>query len=131
MILLFSGYWQKAEVITSSLTISLEEFQQELNQQELELFHKLPGQFGLYFQPQCMPFPDRNQWKSNATRYKESVNLMNCVGSIDDKHIRVRSFDDLPSTNYNYENYFSQVSLACADADGLFIRIEVGTWKQL
>ncbi|XP_046662301.1 protein ANTAGONIST OF LIKE HETEROCHROMATIN PROTEIN 1-like [Homalodisca vitripennis] len=77
-------------------------------------------------QPLFMPVPDRNQWETIAERYEELWNLPNCLGSIDGKHIRIRSFDHSGSNYYNYKHFFSTVLMACADADGTFISIDVG-----
>lgn len=77
-------------------------------------------------QPLFMPVPDITQWEIIAKRYEELWNLPNCIGSIDGKHIRIRSFDHSGSNNYNYKNFFSTVLMASADADGLFISIDIG-----
>ncbi|KAJ8874169.1 hypothetical protein PR048_025011, partial [Dryococelus australis] len=53
-------------------------------------------------------------------------NVPNCIGSVDGKHIRIRSYDYSGSNNFNYVYYFSTVLMAPADADALFVTIDVG-----
>lgn len=77
-------------------------------------------------QPQFLPVPDNEMWKDVAERYQELWKVPNCIGSIDGKHIRVKKFANTGSRNFNYKGYFSVQLLACADADGCFITIDVG-----
>jgi len=48
------------------------------------------------------------------------------LGSIDDKHIRIKKFGNTGSRNFNYKGYFSVQLMACADADGCLIRRDLG-----
>lgn len=73
-----------------------------------------------------MPTPDEGIWKHTAQRYSEICNLPNCMGSCDGKHIRIKCFRNTGSRNINYKGFFSIVLMAVADADGMFIVIDVG-----
>jgi hypothetical protein len=73
-----------------------------------------------------MPVPTQQKWREVSQRYQELWNLPNCMGAIDGKHIRVKCPPNSGSYFYNYKGYFSIVLLACADADGLFLTIDVG-----
>ncbi|KAJ8883811.1 hypothetical protein PR048_015666 [Dryococelus australis] len=79
-------------------------------------------------QPHLMPVPDEGQWKGIARRYYELWNVPNCIGSVDGKHIRIRSYDHSGSNNFNCLHYFSTVLMASADADALFVTIDLGRW---
>lgn len=77
-------------------------------------------------QPLFMPVPTETVWKLTAQRYYELWDLPNCIGSIDGKHCRIKKFYKTGSHYYNYKSFFSIVLMACANADGLFITIDVG-----
>lgn len=75
-----------------------------------------------------MPVPSEELWLKTAKRYWELWNLPNCVGSVDGKHIRIKSPAKSGSAYFNYKGYFSIVLLAVADADGLFLSIDIGEY---
>lgn len=75
-----------------------------------------------------MPIPDERKWKAVANRYYQLWNLPNCLGSLDGKHIRIKKFRKTGSQNFNYKGYFSVVLMALADADGMYISIDVGDY---
>lgn len=79
-------------------------------------------------QPKYLPTPTRQRWLEAANRYWELWNLPNCVGSVDGKHIRIRSPSKSGSQFINYKGYFSIVLMAVADADGRFLTIDVGEY---
>lgn len=79
-------------------------------------------------QLQYMPAPDEVKWITIANRYNELWNIPNCIGSIDGKHIRIKKFRKTGSQNYNYKDFFSVVLMATADADGMFLTIDVGDY---
>lgn len=75
-----------------------------------------------------MPVPDAAKWKTVANRYYELWNIPNCLGAIDGKHIRIKKFRNTGSQNFNYKGYFSVVLMAVADADGMFVTVDVGDY---
>lgn len=79
-------------------------------------------------QPEYMPVPSEELWLKTAKRYWELWNLPNCIGSIDGKHIRIKSPAKSGSAYFNYKGYFSIVLLAVADADGLFLSVDIGEY---
>lgn len=79
-------------------------------------------------QPRFLPIPTEQHWKEVADRYYELWNLPHCVGSVDGKHIRIKAPPKSGSAFYNYKHFFSIVLLATADADGLFLTIDVGEY---
>ena len=52
--------------------------------------------------------------------------MPNCIGSVDGKHIRIKAPPRSGSSFINYKRFFSIALLAVADADGLFVTIDVG-----
>lgn len=79
-------------------------------------------------QPEYMPVPTEERWLNVSDRYWELWNLPNCVGSLDGKHIRIKAPPKSGSAFYNYKGYFSVVLLAVADADGIFLSVNVGEY---
>lgn len=79
-------------------------------------------------QPEYMSIPTKECWSKVANRYWELWNLPNCVGSLDGKHIRIKAPPKSGSAFYNYKGFFSVVLLAVADADGVFLSVDVGEY---
>lgn len=77
-------------------------------------------------QPTYLPVPSLELWKNIAARYDLLWQLPHCLGSIDGKHIRIKKFNNTGSRNFNYKGFFSIQLLACADADGCFITMDIG-----
>ncbi|KAJ8939084.1 hypothetical protein NQ314_011238 [Rhamnusium bicolor] len=75
-----------------------------------------------------MPVPDEAKWNAVANRYYKLWNIPNCIGVIDGEHIRIKKLCKTGSQNFSYKGYFSVVSMALADADGMFITIDVGNY---
>nr|CAI5822765.1 unnamed protein product [Callosobruchus analis] len=63
-----------------------------------------------------------------AENYYRRTNFPNCIGSVDEKHIRLISPLHSGSAFYNYKNYYSVVLLAVVDSDCGFIAIDVGAY---
>jgi hypothetical protein len=61
-----------------------------------------------------------------AERYTDLWNLLNCIGSIGEKHICIKCFPKTGSLYFNYKGYFLVILLACADTDALFTTVHVG-----
>lgn len=79
-------------------------------------------------QPEYMKLPSVEKWKDISERFHELWNMPNCLGSLDGKHVRIKSPDKSGSAFFNYKGYFSIVLMACADADGLFTFVSVGDY---
>ncbi|XP_029343761.1 uncharacterized protein LOC115033804 [Acyrthosiphon pisum] len=77
-------------------------------------------------QPTYLPVPSLELWKNIAARYNLLWQLPHCLGSINGKHIRIKKFNNTGSRNFNYKGFFSIQLLACADADGCFITVDIG-----
>lgn len=75
-----------------------------------------------------MPTPTTVKWIEIANRYYTLWNLPNCVGSVDGKHIKIKAPPNSGSSFVNYKGFFSVVLLAVADADGLFVTVDVGEY---
>ncbi|CAH2004839.1 unnamed protein product [Acanthoscelides obtectus] len=79
-------------------------------------------------QPKYMPVPTTAKWMQIADRFHSLWNLPNCIGSIDGKHIRIQAPPRSGSAYINYKGFFSTVLLAVADADGMFVTVDVGEY---
>lgn len=77
-------------------------------------------------QPSYMPTPNCNMWQNVAQRFQQLWSFPHCLGAIDGKHVRIKKFNNAGSRNINYKGYHSVQLLACSDADGCFITIDVG-----
>lgn len=75
-----------------------------------------------------MPQPIEETFKSVARDYWETWNFPNCIGSIDGKHIRLKSPPNSGTMFFNYKKFFSIVLQAISDAKCKFIAIEVGSY---
>lgn len=73
-----------------------------------------------------LPVPDTDTFKNISARYQQLWSLPHCVGLTDGKHIRIKKFGNTGSRNFNYKCYFSVQFMACADAYGCFVTIDVG-----
>jgi hypothetical protein len=67
-------------------------------------------------------------WVDIAQRFYTPWNLHNCTGSTDGKHIRIIAPPNSGSAFVNYKGFFSIVLLAVADADGLFVTVDIGEY---
>ncbi|XP_075455884.1 uncharacterized protein LOC142494975 [Ascaphus truei] len=77
-------------------------------------------------QAEHMPFPTVDNLEDVAKGFEFKWNLPNCVGCIDDKHIRIKHPAKFGTMFYNYKHYHSIVLQAVADAKCRFIAIDVG-----
>lgn len=76
--------------------------------------------------PIHMKNPSKEHFRTIADDYFKIWNFPHCLGSLDGKHIRVRSPADSGSMFYNYKGYFSIVLQALVDAHYRFVNIDVG-----
>lgn len=79
-------------------------------------------------QPLEMPQPDAELWTKIAEEFYRKSNFPNCLGAIDDKHIRLVCPPNTGTQYFNYKKYFSIVLLAVSDADYCFTAIDVGAY---
>jgi len=75
-----------------------------------------------------MPIPSKEHWKKVADRFYDLWNIPNCIGAIDGKQFKIKCPSNTGSAYFNYKHYFSVVLMACVDADGLFLMIDVGDY---
>ncbi|XP_018010873.1 protein ALP1-like isoform X1 [Hyalella azteca] len=75
---------------------------------------------------QHMPVPTKECFRKIAEDFYKIWNFPNCIGSIDDKHIRVKCPSNSGSMYYNYKQFYSIVLQAVADANYKFVFIDIG-----
>lgn len=66
------------------------------------------------------------QWEKIASGFNNDLQLKNCIGALDGKHIRIQAPKHSGSEFYNYKGYFSIVLLAVCDSQYKFLMIDVG-----
>ncbi|XP_073398708.1 uncharacterized protein [Dendrobates tinctorius] len=75
-----------------------------------------------------MPLPTAEKWVYIAEKFWTVCNFPNCLGTVDGKHIRIIKPKRTGSEYYNYKKYFSTVIMAIADADCLFVAVDIGAF---
>jgi len=75
-----------------------------------------------------LPSPTKEVWVQNEKRFRKQWNFPNAIGSLDGKHIRVKSPPSSGSLYYNYKGFFSIVLLAIANADFQFTAVDIGAY---
>lgn len=73
-----------------------------------------------------MPLPITQEFKQIAERFYSLWNILNCIGAVDGKHVRIEKLSNSGSNNFNYKDYHSVILMTCCDSDGLFTMIECG-----
>lgn len=69
-----------------------------------------------------------DDWQSIAAGFQDRRNFLNCVGSIDGKHIVIQALRSRSGSEFhNYKGTFSLVLLAVVDSQYQFRVIDVGT----
>ncbi|XP_073411611.1 uncharacterized protein [Dendrobates tinctorius] len=76
--------------------------------------------------PKFMPMPTTEKWLEIADRFWTVCNFPNCLGAVDGKHIQIIKPKRTGSESYNNKKYFSTVLMAIADADCIFIAVDIG-----
>jgi len=76
--------------------------------------------------PMFMPEPTKNIWEESARGFYEKWQFPNCIGSIDGKHVTIKSPNNSGSRNFCYLKKFSIVLMAIVDPDYKFICVDVG-----
>lgn len=79
-------------------------------------------------QPLYLPFPTETIWKQSESGFKERWGFPNCIGSIDGKHVYIKSPPNSGTLHFCYKQRFSIVLLAIVDPDYKFIMIDVGSY---
>ena len=82
--------------------------------------------------PLHMPVPTTEMPLVTSNEFYLKWNFLNCIGSIDGKHIQLKCPSNSGSMFYNYKHYYSIVLQGLADARYRFNAIDVGAYgKQL
>ena len=74
------------------------------------------------------PEPTIERWREISDAFRKCSHFPNCLGAIDEKHIRVTKFLRSGSMNLNYRCYFSIVLMAIADSDYKFTCVDIGAY---
>lgn len=77
---------------------------------------------------QCIPTPDKKQWKEIANRFSSLWNFPNCNGALDGKHVQITAPANCGANYFNYKKTFSVVLLELVDADYRFIAMDIGSY---
>jgi hypothetical protein len=75
-----------------------------------------------------LPQPTQETWQKNEERFKAMWNCPNVCGSIDGKHVRVKSPPGSGTLFHNYKGFFSVVLLAISNADFQFTAVDIGAY---
>ncbi|XP_073431999.1 uncharacterized protein [Dendrobates tinctorius] len=70
----------------------------------------------------------RALWNVLCPEFMPMPTAENCLGAVDGKHIRIIKPKRTSSEFFNYKKYFSTVLLAIADADCVFIAVDIGAF---
>ena len=80
-------------------------------------------------QPLFMNMPQTpSEWEEIAVNFERTWNYPHCVGTIDGKHVVIRSPSNSGSLFYNYKGTFSVVLMALVDASYKFISVDIGSY---
>ena len=77
-----------------------------------------------------MPKPTATDWQRIEEGFRKRWHFPNCVGTLDGKHVSIRSPPKSGSLFFNYKGYFSLVLLALVDASYRFIFVDIGEYRQ-
>ncbi|XP_069582663.1 uncharacterized protein [Ranitomeya imitator] len=75
-----------------------------------------------------IPNPTMDIWLQSAENLEKLYPFPNCLGAVDDKHIRISKPAGSCSEYFNYKKYFSIVLMAIADANCKFIAVDIGAY---
>ncbi|XP_050301586.1 uncharacterized protein LOC126739810 [Anthonomus grandis grandis] len=69
----------------------------------------------------------REEWENIAKEFENKWNVVNTIGAMDGKHIRINCPEIGGSHFFNYKSYHSIILFALTDADYKFVYVDVGT----
>ncbi|XP_069616266.1 uncharacterized protein [Ranitomeya imitator] len=75
-----------------------------------------------------IPLPTLDMWLEIAEKFWSVCDFPNCLGAVDGKHIHIIKPARTGSEYFNYKKYFYVVHMAIADADCLFISVDIGAF---
>ena len=75
--------------------------------------------------PKVMPEPIRDDWIRIEQEFVERWNFLNCIGSLDSKHIIIISPAKSVTLYYNYKGHFSIDLMALVDVNYKFLLIDI------
>lgn len=79
------------------------------------------------FEKECLPVPGHQDFEKIMQEFETKWDFPMCVGSIDRKHVRIRSPGHSGSQFINYKGFFSVVLMAVVDANYQFILVDIGS----
>ncbi|XP_071484602.1 uncharacterized protein [Diadema antillarum] len=79
-------------------------------------------------QPEYLPQPTEEKWRSIEGRFAQRWNFPNCCGCLDGKHVVIQAPSNSGSLYYNYKGSFSVVLLALADSNYCFTAVDIGAF---
>lgn len=82
-------------------------------------------------QPLELPIPTEAQWQSIAKRYSDLWDYPCVLGSLDGKHIALKTPGNSGSQFYNYKGFPSIVLMALCDADSCFTIVDCGQYGRI
>ncbi|KAM0724675.1 Protein ALP1-like [Formica fusca] len=74
---------------------------------------------------------NQRQWTKVAEEFYQKWQFPNCVGAVDEKHIKIRCPPNSGSEYFNYKQYFSIVLLAACDARFKFTWVDIGQYGSI
>ena len=74
--------------------------------------------------PKVMPEPIRDDWIRIEQEFAERWNFLNCIGSLDSKHIIISPAKSV-TPYYNYKGHFSIDLMALVDVNYKFLLIDI------
>ena len=94
-----------------------------------KIVREVCGEIWNVLQPQYLAIPTTEMWKQAVKGFADLWGFPNCLGSIDGKHIELRSPANSGSNYFSYKIFFfSIVLLAIVDPYYKFMVIDVGSY---
>lgn len=77
---------------------------------------------------EVMPVPTSAKGKEISNEFWNCWNFLNCIGSLDGKHVVIQAPPNSGSQYFNYKKTFSIVLIALVDAHYNFTAVDVGAY---